>query len=99
MLGLHAAMLVETFLSTEEGQNSAPFMHRSNAERDVWMYLELVQLRLTAWTLRGFRSGVIPESRPQLALNAGQCAGGATGEECSWPRSSAPGLPAPPGSS
>lgn len=47
----------------------------------------------------GLRSGVIPESRPQTALNAGRCAGGATGGECSWPRSSAPGLLAPPGSS
>lgn len=51
----HAVMLVETvdiFLFTDQGQNTAPFMHLSNAERGVWMYLELVQLRLTAWMFK-----------------------------------------------
>lgn len=42
---------------------------------------------------------MIPGSRPQTALNAEWYAGGATGAECSGPRSSEPGRPAPPGSS
>lgn len=46
-----------------------------------------------------FRSGAIPESHSQTALNAGRCDAGATGAECSLPRSSAPWLPAPPESS
>jgi len=66
----------------------------------VWIYLFFG----TTWThclgvQVGFRSGAIPENRPQTTLTAGWCAVCATGAECSWPQSSAPVLPAPPGSS
>ncbi len=49
----HAVKLVENvgvFLFTGEGWNMAPFMHLSNAERQVWVFLEVEQFRLTAWT-------------------------------------------------
>lgn len=51
----HAVMLVETVdvvLFAGRGPNTASFMHLSNAERQVWMNLEMVQLRLTAWTFK-----------------------------------------------
>lgn len=47
----------------------------------------------------GFRSGVIPESRPQMVQSAGRCGVCATGGECFWSQSSEPELPALPGSS
>lgn len=58
-------------------------------------YTEIVCLDVQG----GLRSGVIPGSRPLSALSAEQCVADATGTECSWPRRSAPGRPAPPGSS
>lgn len=48
----HAVMLetVDVVLATDKG--TAPFMHLSSAEWEIWMYLELVQLRLTAWMFK-----------------------------------------------
>lgn len=72
-------------------------MHVSDAEK--------VQIQIGInWThcldvQGGLRSGEVPESRPQRGRSAATFAGGATGAACSWPRSSEPGLPAPPGSS
>ena len=41
---------VDVFLFIDEGQDTAPFMHLPKAE--VWIDLELVQLRLTAWMFK-----------------------------------------------